>query len=60
MQEIRCGHCSRKLGVGQYAELQIKCPRCGTLNHFRAASPAPEHRGAPEKEPAHARDNERR
>jgi phage FluMu protein Com len=54
VQEIRCGYCSRKLGVGEYVKLQIKCPRCGTLNHFRAASHAPEHRGAPEKDSAHA------
>ncbi|UCR87498.1 Com family DNA-binding transcriptional regulator [Pseudomonas chlororaphis] len=25
--------------IGEYAELQIKCSRCGTLNHVRAASP---------------------
>ncbi|WP_246882235.1 Com family DNA-binding transcriptional regulator [Pseudomonas chlororaphis] len=25
--------------IGEYAELQIKCSRCGTLNHVRASSP---------------------
>lgn len=36
--DIRCGHCARKLGEGQYSRLAIKCPRCGTLNHFTAPS----------------------
>lgn len=29
--DIRCGQCCRKLATGHYIELQIKCPRCGTL-----------------------------
>lgn len=37
--DIRCGACSRKLGQGQFTRLQIKCPRCGTLNFLRAESP---------------------
>lgn len=42
-QEIRCGACSRKLGQGEFALLEIKCPRCGTLNTLmRAPSPEPE------------------
>ncbi|MCL1961679.1 MAG: Com family DNA-binding transcriptional regulator [Desulfovibrionaceae bacterium] len=40
-QDIRCGACSRKLGAGKYTILQIKCPRCGTINHLRAARPEP-------------------
>ncbi|WP_201017539.1 Com family DNA-binding transcriptional regulator [Pseudomonas cichorii] len=39
MQEIRCGHCSRKLAAAcGFIELQIKCPRCRTLNHLKAES----------------------
>ncbi|WP_419787199.1 Com family DNA-binding transcriptional regulator [Pseudodesulfovibrio sp.] len=36
--EIRCGHCNRLLGIGQAVDLQIKCPRCGTINHLIATS----------------------
>ncbi|MCU0073724.1 Com family DNA-binding transcriptional regulator [Pseudomonas koreensis] len=40
LKECRCGHCKRLLArVGEYTELQIKCSRCGTLNHVKAASP---------------------
>ncbi|MDE1531701.1 Com family DNA-binding transcriptional regulator [Pseudomonas carnis] len=39
MQEIRCGHCQRKLAaVHGFIELQIKCPRCRTLNYLKAES----------------------
>ncbi|NMX60183.1 Com family DNA-binding transcriptional regulator [Pseudomonas sp. WS 5079] len=39
MQEIRCGQCGRKLAaVSGFIELQIKCPRCRTLNHLKAES----------------------
>lgn len=39
MKEIRCGGCNRLLArVGQYDQIQIKCPRCGTLNHLKAES----------------------
>lgn len=42
--DIRCGHCARKLAAvrGPF-ELQIKCPRCRTLNQLKAESllPAP-------------------
>ncbi|MGE0333109.1 MAG: Com family DNA-binding transcriptional regulator [Ramlibacter sp.] len=50
MQEVRCGHCSRKLAVAEFVRLQIKCPRCGTLNDVRAASPTPARPGAPNTE----------
>ncbi|WP_318646592.1 Com family DNA-binding transcriptional regulator [Pseudomonas sp. Pdm06] len=47
MQEIRCGECHRKLAtVRSFTELQIKCPRCRTLNHLKAPSllsECPEH-----------------
>ncbi len=39
--EIRCGQCARKLAVGQYVKLQIKCPRCGTLNSYSTLSATP-------------------
>ena len=32
--------------MGKYVELQIKCPRCGSLNHFKAQSLPPERHGA--------------
>lgn len=39
MQDIRCGHCCRKLAAASgFQELQIKCPRCRTLNHLKAQS----------------------
>ncbi|MBU0809602.1 MAG: Com family DNA-binding transcriptional regulator [Gammaproteobacteria bacterium] len=39
MFDIRCGGCSRLLArvSGSYT-LQIKCPRCRTLNHLKAES----------------------
>ncbi|RRV04432.1 Com family DNA-binding transcriptional regulator [Pseudomonas sp. v388] len=45
MHEIRCGHCDRKLAAASgFTELQIKCPRCRTLNHLKAPSLPPERR----------------
>ncbi|WP_134677498.1 Com family DNA-binding transcriptional regulator [Ectopseudomonas khazarica] len=42
LKECRCGKCNRLLArVGQFTELQIKCTRCGALNHVRALSPEP-------------------
>ncbi|MBY8945547.1 Com family DNA-binding transcriptional regulator [Pseudomonas sp. SH10-3B] len=39
LKECRCGKCNRLLArVGEFTELQIKCSRCGTLNHVKAAS----------------------
>lgn len=46
--DIRCGQCRRKLATGRYIELQIKCPRCGTLNHLKAESLSPERHRASE------------
>ena len=53
MLEIRCGSCNRKLGTGEYSRLRIKCPRCGTLNDLRAASPTPARHRSPIKEHEH-------
>ncbi|MGC0151178.1 Com family DNA-binding transcriptional regulator [Chromobacterium vaccinii] len=36
--EIRCGQCRRKLAIGTYIELTIKCPRCGAMNCLKAES----------------------
>ncbi len=41
-REIRCGHCNRLLGKGTARDLEIKCPRCGALNHVRDTSPCSE------------------
>lgn len=41
MREIRCGNCNRKLGVGEYLRLTIKCPRCRVINDLRAERPKP-------------------
>lgn len=39
MNEIRCDNCHRKLAmVSGFCKIEIKCPRCGTLNHQRAKS----------------------
>lgn len=39
LKDFRCGHCKRLLArVGENTELQIKCSRCGTLNHVKAVS----------------------
>ena len=46
--DIRCGQCCRKLATGRYIELQIKCPRCGTLNQLKAESLLPERHRASE------------
>ncbi|WP_374557835.1 Com family DNA-binding transcriptional regulator [Aquitalea pelogenes] len=47
--DIRCGHCGRKMAEGQYITLSIKCPRCRTLNHFKATSHPPAHQGVPDR-----------
>ena len=33
--EVRCGECNRLLGRGIILDLQIKCPRCKTINQFK-------------------------
>ncbi|WP_173084457.1 Com family DNA-binding transcriptional regulator [Fundidesulfovibrio magnetotacticus] len=55
MREIRCGHCKRLLAKGSVVEIEIKCPRCQTLNHVRAASPSTEGHGASAQEAPCAR-----
>ncbi|MBV7457343.1 Com family DNA-binding transcriptional regulator [Acidovorax sp. sif1233] len=41
MQEVRCASCNRKLAEGLFQQLNIKCPRCGTLNSMRVENPSP-------------------
>ncbi|WP_183132521.1 Com family DNA-binding transcriptional regulator, partial [Pseudomonas savastanoi] len=37
LKDYRCGQCKKLLlRMGDYTVLQIKCPRCGTLNHVKA------------------------
>ncbi|HHA2449399.1 TPA: Com family DNA-binding transcriptional regulator [Stenotrophomonas maltophilia] len=38
-QNLRCGACARLLAkaAGDY-DLQMKCPRCGDMNHMKAQS----------------------
>ncbi|MCF5691135.1 Com family DNA-binding transcriptional regulator [Pseudomonas sp. PA-1-2A] len=39
LKDFRCGNCKRLLArTGGFIELQIKCSRCGTLNHVKATS----------------------
>ncbi|MBI4804476.1 MAG: Com family DNA-binding transcriptional regulator [Desulfovibrio sp.] len=39
MAEIKCGVCGRYLAKGEVVSLEIKCPRCKTLNHVRVENP---------------------
>ncbi|WP_318652150.1 Com family DNA-binding transcriptional regulator [Delftia sp. DLF01] len=41
MQEVRCASCNRKLAMGIFLQLSIKCPRCGTLNSLRVDQSPP-------------------
>lgn len=42
LKDCRCGRCKRLLArIGKFTELQIKCSRCGTLNHMKATSLEP-------------------
>ncbi|MCX7364814.1 MAG: Com family DNA-binding transcriptional regulator [Alphaproteobacteria bacterium] len=45
MESIRCG-CGRLLLKGRVHDIEIKCPRCRTVNRIRAPSPAPERQRA--------------
>lgn len=56
MDDIRCGHCRRKLGEGVYARLAIKCPRCGTLNHLVSHPRAPTHSPHASERPTYRKD----
>ena len=48
MESIRCQRCNKLLAKAEdYSAIEIKCPRCGTFNTWRATpSPLPERPGA--------------
>ena len=57
METVRCGKCSKLLAKADFAQIEIKCTRCGTLNYVRAKSLEPERPGAsPHKETLHAKE----
>ncbi|WKV97458.1 Com family DNA-binding transcriptional regulator [Pseudomonas sp. B21128] len=40
LSDFRCGQCNRLLArVDAVFQVQIKCPRCRTLNYARAKNP---------------------
>ncbi|MFJ2526222.1 MAG: Com family DNA-binding transcriptional regulator [Pseudomonas capeferrum] len=42
LRDIRCGKCNRLLArAGGVTQLQIKCSRCGALNHVKTSSLEP-------------------
>ncbi|WP_150523074.1 Com family DNA-binding transcriptional regulator [Roseibium sediminis] len=49
MQEIRCGRCRKLLMKSEPAAIrgmvEVKCPRCGTMNSLRPVEPLPERPG---------------
>ncbi|WP_423708685.1 Com family DNA-binding transcriptional regulator [Undibacterium sp. WLX3042] len=47
MQDIRCGNCHKKLGIGKFSRIIIKCPRCKVINQLSAESADPEQPRAP-------------
>ncbi|WP_263147926.1 Com family DNA-binding transcriptional regulator [Pseudomonas sp. RIT-PI-AD] len=52
--DIRCGGCSRLLARAEgFTLLQIKCPRCRTLNQLTAMSCIPERPRASTERDAH-------
>ncbi|MBF0093372.1 MAG: Com family DNA-binding transcriptional regulator [Alphaproteobacteria bacterium] len=54
MESIRCGKCRNLLARAEGCAVEIKCPRCGTLNHVRAGSPPSERpRASTREENAH-------
>ena len=62
MRDIRCGQCGAlllKAGADALrGPLQVKCRRCGTINHLRAAGSEPERPGAStDKDEAHGKES---
>ncbi|WP_438279691.1 Com family DNA-binding transcriptional regulator [Pseudomonas alabamensis] len=42
LKDVRCGNCNRLLArAAGVTQLQIKCSRCGTLNHVKTSSLEP-------------------
>ncbi|UTW12924.1 Com family DNA-binding transcriptional regulator [Marinobacterium rhizophilum] len=50
MHDIRCSRCQKLLARAVFAVIEIKCPRCKTLNTQRAPSPLSDRRQASEQE----------
>lgn len=50
MKNLRCGDCAKLLAKadGGY-DIQIKCPRCGVLNHMKAESLPSDRRATPRR-----------
>jgi len=57
METIRCGKCHRLLAKAQGGVIEIKCPRCGTLNHVTTLGWAPTTAATHPPEPAGAESN---
>ncbi|PTQ90284.1 Com family DNA-binding transcriptional regulator [Agitococcus lubricus] len=59
--EIRCSHCHRKLANAEFTFIEIKCPRCSTVNSLRVEnSLIPErHRASFSSEKPHGTDTPR-
>lgn len=39
MKEIRCKCCNRLLAKAVFEQIEIKCPRCKTLNNLKVIEP---------------------
>ncbi|MDD2722242.1 MAG: Com family DNA-binding transcriptional regulator [Gallionella sp.] len=52
METVRCGKCTKMLAKADFIRIEIKCPRCGTLN-LKAKSLTPERHGASTQEETH-------
>lgn len=55
LEPRRC-RCGRLLFKGQVQVIEIKCPRCGAIHHFRDQIPVPERRRASSKDASHGED----
>lgn len=53
METVRCGNCSKMLAKADFVQIEIKCPRCGTLNYVKAKSLEPERPGASIRKETH-------
>ncbi|WP_442793795.1 Com family DNA-binding transcriptional regulator [Pannonibacter sp. SL95] len=57
MKDIRCGCCRallfRMAAAPSAPAIEIKCRRCGTINHLRPPEPAPERQERAEHEAQH-------
>ncbi|WP_080955389.1 Com family DNA-binding transcriptional regulator [Neorhizobium galegae] len=53
MVNIRCGSCSALLFRARHGaianDIEIKCRRCGTINHLRPTEPLPDRQERPSR-----------